>query len=34
MPELQWLLAAFPNFARYIVVSFALIFLFIWGSST
>lgn len=30
MPELQWLLAAFPNFARYIVVSFALIFLFIW----
>lgn len=30
MPELQWLLAAIPNFARYIVVSFALLFLFIW----
>ncbi len=30
MPELQWLLAAIPNFARYIVVSFALLFVFIW----
>lgn len=30
MPELDWLVAAFPNFLRYIVVSFALAALFLW----
>lgn len=30
MPELSWLLAAFPNFLRYIVVSFSLAALFLW----
>ena len=30
MPELDWLVAAFPNFLRYIVVSFALVALFLW----
>lgn len=30
MPELNWLIAAFPNFLRYIVVSFALTALFLW----
>ncbi|MDP1840148.1 MAG: DUF350 domain-containing protein [Reyranella sp.] len=29
MPELQWLLAAFPNFVRYVVVGFALAGLFL-----
>jgi putative membrane protein len=30
MPELQWLVAAFPNFVRYVVVGFALAALFLW----
>jgi putative membrane protein len=30
MPELDWLLQAFPNFARYVVVGFALAALFLW----
>jgi putative membrane protein len=30
MPELSWLVAAFPNFARYVVVGFALAGLFLW----
>jgi putative membrane protein len=30
MPELNWLASAFPNFLRYIVVSFALAGLFLW----
>ena len=30
MPELTWLASAFPNFVRYIVVSFALAGLFLW----
>ena len=30
MPELSWLASAFPNFLRYIVVSFALAGLFLW----
>jgi putative membrane protein len=30
MPELAWLASAFPNFLRYIVVSFALAGLFLW----
>jgi len=30
MPELQWLVAAFPNFVRYVVVGFALAGLFLW----
>jgi len=30
MPELKWLVAAFPNFVRYVVVGFALAGLFLW----
>ena len=30
MPELDWLVAAFPNFVRYVVVGFALAALFLW----
>jgi putative membrane protein len=30
MPEVQWLVAAFPNIVRYIVVGFALAALFLW----
>ena len=30
MPELNWLIGALPNFLRYIVVSFALVGVFIW----
>ena len=30
MPEFTWLVSAFPNFLRYIVVSFALAGLFLW----
>jgi putative membrane protein len=30
MPEFTWLASAFPNFLRYIVVSFALAGLFLW----
>ena len=30
MPELQWLITAFPNFVRYVVVGFALAALFLW----
>lgn len=30
MPELTWLVAAFPNFLRYVVVGFALAGLFLW----
>lgn len=30
MPELHWLMGAFPNFARYVVTSFALTLLFTW----
>ncbi|HEY6982887.1 DUF350 domain-containing protein [Reyranella sp.] len=30
MPELAWLVAVFPNFLRYIIVSFALAALFLW----
>ena len=30
MPELAWLITAFPNFLRYIIVSFALAALFLW----
>src|SRR5215470_621288 len=30
MPELDWLIAAFPNFVRYVVVGFALAALFLW----
>lgn len=30
MPELNWLLGAFPNFARYVVTGFALVLLFVW----
>jgi putative membrane protein len=29
MAELEWLVAAFPNFVRYVVVGFALIFVFL-----
>lgn len=29
MPEFQWLVSAFPNFVRYVVVGFALIFVFL-----
>ena len=29
MPELQWLITAFPNFARYVVVGFGLAGLFL-----
>jgi putative membrane protein len=29
MPEFQWLVTAFPNFARYVVVGFALVFVFL-----
>ncbi len=30
MAEFDWLLAVFPNFLRYIVTGFALVFLFLW----
>jgi putative membrane protein len=30
MPEVTWLVAVFPNFLRYIIVSFALAALFLW----
>jgi len=30
MPELNWLVAALPNFVRYVVVGFALAGLFLW----
>jgi putative membrane protein len=30
MPELNWLVEAFPNFVRYVVVGFALEGLFLW----
>lgn len=30
MPELNWLIEAFPNFVRYVVVAFALAGLFLW----
>ena len=30
MPELDWLTAAFPNFARYVIVGFALAGVFLW----
>ncbi|MFO1157991.1 MAG: DUF350 domain-containing protein [Reyranellaceae bacterium] len=30
MPEFTWLVAAFPNFVRYVVVGFALAALFLW----
>jgi putative membrane protein len=30
MPELDWLVAVFPNFVRYVVVSLALAALFLW----
>ena len=30
MPELTWLVSAFPNFVRYVVVGFALAGLFLW----
>jgi putative membrane protein len=30
MPELSWLAEALPNFARYVVVGFALAGLFLW----
>jgi putative membrane protein len=30
MPEIDWLLGAFPNFLRYIVTSFALVLVFVW----
>lgn len=30
MPELAWLVTAFPNFLRYIIVSFALAAFFLW----
>jgi putative membrane protein len=30
MPELDWLVAVFPNFVRYVVVGFALTALFLW----
>jgi putative membrane protein len=30
MPELTWLVAALPNFVRYVVVGFALAGLFLW----
>ena len=30
MPELSWLVAAFPNFVRYVIVGFALAGLFLW----
>jgi putative membrane protein len=30
MPEFQWLVAAFPNFVRYVVTGFALTFVFIF----
>jgi len=30
MPELNWLIEAFPNFVRYVVVGFALAGLFLW----
>ena len=29
MPEIQWLIAAFPNFVRYVVVGFALVGVFL-----
>ncbi len=31
MPELDWLVAVFPNFVRYVVVGFALAALFLWS---
>ena len=30
MPELSWLVTAFPNFVRYVVVGFALAGFFLW----
>ena len=30
MPEVEWLVTAFPNFVRYVVVGFALAVLFLW----
>jgi len=30
MPELNWLIEAFPNFVRYVIVGFALAGLFLW----
>jgi putative membrane protein len=30
MPELEWLVSAFPNFVRYVVVGFGLVFVFLW----
>jgi putative membrane protein len=30
MPELDWLVAVFPNFVRYVVMGFALAALFLW----
>ena len=30
MPEIDWLVAAFPNFVRYVAVGFALAALFLW----
>lgn len=30
MPELNWLVTAFPNFVRYVVVGFALVGFFLW----
>lgn len=30
MPELTWLVSAFPNFVRYVIVGFALAGLFLW----
>jgi len=30
MPEIDWLITAFPNFVRYVVVGFALAALFLW----
>lgn len=30
MPELSWLVTAFPNFVRYVVVGFALVGFFLW----
>ena len=29
MPELQWLISAFPNFVRYVIVGFGLMGLFL-----
>jgi len=30
MAEFNWLVAAFPNFIRYVIVGFALTFVFLW----